>query len=34
MKKYNSVMLGRGGKYAKTCRENGSVHEDWLLIVE
>ncbi len=25
MKKYNRVMLGRGGKYAKTCRENGYI---------
>lgn len=25
MKKYNRVMLGRGGKYAKTCRENGFI---------
>ena len=25
MKKYNRVMLGRGSKYAKTCRENGYI---------
>ena len=29
MKKYNRVMLGRGGKYAKMCRENGYIGADF-----
>ena len=29
MKKYNRVMLGRGGKYAKMCREQGYIGADF-----
>lgn len=29
MKRYNRVMLGRGGKYAKMCRENGYIGADF-----
>lgn len=34
MKKYNRVMLGRGGMYAKTCRDNGFIGCDFDIDVD
>ena len=34
MKKYNRVMLGRGGKFAKTCYQNGYIGADFELEID